>query len=540
MLVVDALATKYDCHNEEANLVDTLKNILKKNEERQAASTTTCEADRAQATQEQSESKARALALFNNNTAKFAETLAKKKSATAAELLHVQTSQQSKVDAATAAATAATQHLNANKSAYEAQKTQWAVANRTHAESLAEAKAILAATLSDNADTKAESLKAAADAHDAAVDAASKAHATKKAACAQAFNATKASLNMEHETIASVEALVNKLKLCEQGTATATTGSSQGLRARVVDEQPAATVLLETSATACMRMREQLRSLAPPAVPAGQVTGDVDDFKARLQALRGKNQATKTQCLTAGENAYQAAVTRANNAQAAANDAADRVFDQANKDAEGAYNEEQAKLDGAKRAAKAEHDKAEDAHAVAAEARKAAADELEAAEAGQQEAVKEATEAKAAKDRTAQSNHDDRVNKAQKAKDEAYATADQTELEKRGDIDKRCAEEKDELEAEKLTVQKIQVSLKDLKLVHADVTTATPTGETTTAAPKAPSSTTAAPRICCKAMTASCLSCAAGMTVDEYCATPQGRGVSGCPALTTSGMGSRG
>lgn len=42
---VNALATKYDCHNEEANLVDTLGTILIKNEDRQKASSQKCADD---------------------------------------------------------------------------------------------------------------------------------------------------------------------------------------------------------------------------------------------------------------------------------------------------------------------------------------------------------------------------------------------------------------------------------------------------------------------------------------------------------------
>ena len=45
LAVVNALATKYDCHDQEANLVDTLGKILTKNADRQQASTEKCAAD---------------------------------------------------------------------------------------------------------------------------------------------------------------------------------------------------------------------------------------------------------------------------------------------------------------------------------------------------------------------------------------------------------------------------------------------------------------------------------------------------------------
>ena len=40
--VVDALADKYDCHNEESNLVDTLAAIVNKNAERQRETDKKC------------------------------------------------------------------------------------------------------------------------------------------------------------------------------------------------------------------------------------------------------------------------------------------------------------------------------------------------------------------------------------------------------------------------------------------------------------------------------------------------------------------
>ncbi len=381
------------------------------------------------------------------------------------------------------------------KAAFDVAAAKWATDQETYSTGMKSAKDNKNQTLTEAAEDKDESDKEAQARHDALVQEATVAHNTHNAQCEKSFADMAAILDKDESTIGQVDGLVQKLNMCEQnkakeqGQPQATSFvETQGRALRGVFDSEEST-LLETSATACMSARTQLRALVD-AVPAGAVTGNVADMRKRLQGEREKNEKTKATCLANSLKSFTDAKSKAADKKLADNNAANAALETATTDAETKYTTQAAKLDADKKKANADYDAANKAHEDAHDKKEEKTGIHAAKLKGQEQAMAAAAELKEKTRMEAKKHHDERVTQADNTKQDAYTQANDVLLEALKEIDTRCKTEAEELTAEKDTVIKIQASLSKLTLVGKETPTKPPTVKPVTEAPATPAPTT--------------------------------------------------
>ena len=339
--------------------------------------------------------------------------------------------------------------LTKKKEKFEEATTTWALARETYDVGMQAAKALKAQTIRDATANKDQAIQDANDSHSAMVNEATKAHTAHNAQCERSFAETKDMLDKDEATINQVDGLVQKLHMCEQGKAgkkeTATVAEalieskSRTLRGEFGGEE---TVLLETSAQACMSMRTQLQQLAPAAA----VTGDVADMRKRLQTEREKNAQKKTACLEKSLKLFTNVKTTAADKLTAETAAAETKLATDTAEAEKKYDQEAARLGSDKAAAKKVYEGHKKAYEDALDDKNEKQAHYEAKLKGQETAMAAATELRDKEKAQARATHATRVEQAGRAKADAISEATQQHLEAIGDIDARCKTEAEELQ----------------------------------------------------------------------------------------------
>jgi hypothetical protein len=226
MAMVDALAKKYDCHVQEANLVDTLGNINKKNADGQAALKKQCQGERAAAGQAKEEAAAKAVTTYINATGKLEAKLNKALSHTTDQLAKVTREHADKVAAAVAGEQAAIADFDAKKKEWIKETDEWLAAGLNYSATVEAAELERNNTIDDAGKMSAKSDQfAEAEKAEAVVDAQKQQSDTVTGTCEPIFSSDVAMLNRDNATIGEVGALCKELELCKAKKGTAGQGS---------------------------------------------------------------------------------------------------------------------------------------------------------------------------------------------------------------------------------------------------------------------------------------------------------------------------
>eukprot|EP00947_MAST-08B_sp_MAST-8B-sp1_P004877 g4877.t1 len=451
--VVDALADKYDCHNEESNLVDTLAAIVNKNAERQRETDKKCIDDQYEA----------------------------------------------EYTAALQAEAKATKLMKEAQASFQKASEEWAHDQADISERVRQAKRVRDQEIADADDTKASEVESANEDFKAKTAEAHLAHEQMKGACASNFAQTSAILDQDEAAIKQVEGLVSQLHMCEdaatkaQDTPLAATTSfleSRALRGTFDDQsndQSDDQAFLETgTAAGCQAVRSKLARVRGNG-NSGVATGTVEDMKKSLQLARHKAAEDKAKCDDRAQAMFMDSSQKAQTHHSAGLEAADKKHTSATATANNKYLEATRMLDRLLQEAKAKYERAQkylqsrtaDRDAASAEAK--AKGELITSPDGPVMTAEARAASEAAE---AHKQHDEKVQAAAATKADSVANAESAHAQSIRDINAQCEEEIQQLEAEKRTVETVQDSLKAIKVVNHDSPTTT-AAAATTAAPEA-------------------------------------------------------
>jgi unconventional prefoldin RPB5 interactor 1 len=317
------LAEKYDCHQEEANLVDTLKTIRKKNGEKLGAVNANCTAEKAALAAKLAEGKGVIYTNGNKTMERARQTLQRSKDEAERDFKETRVLHEGFVADGEAAQAKAEAHQQAYKKNHTAAKAGFEEGLLTGKTIRSNAREASANARQTAADDYAAAMKEAGEAQDNALKAAAERREQGRDACNATLASQTDALAKDRAMVAEIEGHVDRLAICKKNKAKATALKEEAQEAAVASVQllllevqqgafeTATKAATEAAKTECQKAGAGLEAAAASLTSAVDVSGNVADMKRRLEEHMAANANQFKACLVNQEDKFGTAKANA-------------------------------------------------------------------------------------------------------------------------------------------------------------------------------------------------------------------------------------